>query len=109
MQFSHIYDLAQRVKANIRRVIVGKEEIIDLLLVSLISSGHVLLEDVPGMGKTLLAKCLAKSLDCDFKRIQFTPDLLPSDISGINYSIKSWVNFNSGPGQYLQTYCWPTR
>ncbi|NLO81973.1 MAG: MoxR family ATPase [Clostridiales bacterium] len=98
MQFSHIYDLAQRVKANIRRVIVGKEEIIDLLLVSLISSGHVLLEDVPGMGKTLLAKCLAKSLDCDFKRIQFTPDLLPSDISGINYFNQKLGEFQFRPG-----------
>lgn len=77
MQFSHIHDLVKKIKANIQRVIVGKEDIIDLLLVSLISSGHVLLEDVPGMGKTLLAKCLAKSLNCDFKRIQFTPDLLP--------------------------------
>jgi len=98
MQFNHIHELAQKIKANIKRVIVGKEEIIDLLLVSLISSGHVLLEDVPGMGKTLLAKCLAKSLNCSFKRIQFTPDLLPSDLSGINYFNQKLGEFQFRPG-----------
>ncbi|MFO7154075.1 MAG: MoxR family ATPase [Caldicoprobacter oshimai] len=98
MRFAHIYDLAKRVKSNIQRVIVGKEDIIDLLLVALISSGHVLLEDVPGMGKTLLAKCLAKSLDCTFKRVQFTPDLLPSDLSGINYFNQKIGEFEFRPG-----------
>jgi MoxR-like ATPase len=98
MRFAHIYDLAKRVKSNIQRVIVGKEDIIDLLLVALISSGHVLLEDVPGMGKTLLAKCLAKSLDCTFKRVQFTPDLLPSDLSGINYFNQKIGGFEFRPG-----------
>ena len=98
MQFSHIHDLVKKIKANIQRVIVGKEDIIDLLLVSLISSGHVLLEDVPGMGKTLLAKCLAKSLNCDFKRIQFTPDLLPSYISGINFFNQKHGEFQFRPG-----------
>ncbi|MCM8901673.1 MoxR family ATPase [Caldicoprobacter algeriensis] len=98
MRFAHIYDLAKRVKSNIQRVIVGKEDIIDLLLVALISSGHVLLEDVPGMGKTLLAKCLAKSLDCSFKRVQFTPDLLPSDLSGINYFNQKIGEFEFRPG-----------
>ena len=109
MQFSHIHDLVKKIKANIQRVIVGKEDIIDLLLVSLISSGHVLLEDVPGMGKTLLAKCLAKSLNCDFKRIQFTPDLLPSDISGINFFNQKHGSSNSALVRYLQIYCWQTR
>lgn len=98
MRFAHIYDLAQKVKSNIQRVIVGKENIIDLLLIALISSGHVLLEDVPGMGKTLLAKCLAKSLDCTFKRVQFTPDLLPSDLSGINYFNQKIGEFEFRPG-----------
>lgn len=98
MRFAHIYELAKRVKANIQRVIVGKEAVIDLLLVALISSGHVLLEDVPGMGKTLLAKCLAKSLDCTFKRIQFTPDLLPSDLTGINYFNQKIGEFEFRPG-----------
>nr|NNM89276.1 MoxR family ATPase [Bacilli bacterium] len=67
---------------NIKQVIVGKEKVIRLLLVALISRGHVLVEDVPGVGKTMLVRSLAKSLACDFKRIQFTPDLLPSDVTG---------------------------
>ncbi len=98
MRFTYIYDLAKKIKSNIQRVIVGKEDIIDLLLVALISSGHVLLEDVPGMGKTLLAKCLARSLDCTFKRVQFTPDLLPSDLSGINYFNQKIGEFEFRPG-----------
>jgi MoxR-like ATPase len=98
MEFSHIYNLAQKVKDNIQKVIVGKDDVIDLLLIALISSGHVLLEDVPGMGKTLLAKCMAKSLDCAFKRIQFTPDLLPSDLSGINYFNQKVSEFEFRPG-----------
>ncbi|WP_213586491.1 MoxR family ATPase [Paenibacillus sp. J2TS4] len=85
MDFTQIRRLADGIKDNVHQVIVGKEDVVDLLLVALISSGHVLLEDVPGTGKTLLAKAMAKSLGCSFKRIQFTPDLLPSDLSGINY------------------------
>ena len=85
MELSGIRELADRIKENISKVIVGKDEIIEYVIVSLFSAGHVLLEDVPGVGKTVLAKCLAKSIDCEFKRIQFTPDLLPSDLTGINY------------------------
>lgn len=73
------------IRENIARVIIGKSEIIDLLLVALLSNGHVLLEDVPGMGKTVLAKSLARSLDATFQRVQGTPDLLPSDIIGVSY------------------------
>lgn len=94
MDLTDIKDLMQRIKENIRQVIVGKDEIIDLLQVSLICSGHVLLEDVPGTGKTLLEKAMSKSLDTSFKRIQFTPDLLPTDLSGINfYNQKDCWNF----------------
>lgn len=81
-------DLQQTVNAikeNVEKVLVGKSDIIDLILTALLANGHILLEDVPGTGKTMLAKSLAKSLAADFKRIQFTPDLLPSDITGINY------------------------
>lgn len=70
------------VRANIGKAVVGKDEVIELLLAALIASGHVLIEDVPGLGKTTLAAALARSLDCTFSRIQFTPDVLPSDVTG---------------------------
>ena len=73
---------ARRLVAQVDRVIVGKDAVVELLLVALFCDGHVLLEDVPGIGKTTLAKTLARSLGCTFSRIQFTPDLLPSDITG---------------------------
>lgn len=77
-------ELKQKVLENIGKVIIGKEENITLLLTALLANGHVLLEDVPGTGKTKVAKSLAKSLDAEFNRIQFTPDLLPGDITGLN-------------------------
>ncbi|MEI3597743.1 MULTISPECIES: AAA family ATPase [unclassified Oceanobacillus] len=84
---------------NMNQVIIGKEEVITLSLVALLAKGHVLLEDVPGVGKTMLVRTLAKSLDCDFKRIQFTPDLLPSDVTGISiYNPKEMeFEFRGGP------------
>ena len=72
------------IKENIKKRVKGKDNIIELLLVSLICSGHVIIEDLPGLGKTTLASCLAESLGCDFQRIQFTPDVLPSEITGFN-------------------------
>ncbi|KNY25804.1 ATPase associated with various cellular activities AAA_3 [Pseudobacteroides cellulosolvens ATCC 35603 = DSM 2933] len=93
-----IKELALKIKQNINKVIVGKDEIIDLSLIALITSGHILLEDVPGMGKTVLAKTLAKSLSCSFKRVQFTPDLLPSDLTGINYYNQKSCEFQFRPG-----------
>jgi len=98
LELKEIQGLAQRVKENIKKVIVGKDEIIDLLLVALIGKGHVLLEDVPGTGKTLLSKSLALSMDCEFKRIQFTPDLLPSDVTGMNIYNQKTMEFQFRPG-----------
>ena len=85
MQISEVQLLSAKIKENMEKVIVGKSDKIDLILAALLAKGHVLLEDVPGTGKTVLAKSLAKSIDTKFKRIQFTPDLLPSDLIGINY------------------------
>ena len=77
-------DFANKVISNIGKVIVGKEELVRLILTALLAEGHVLLEDVPGTGKTKLAKSLAKTINGEFSRIQFTPDLLPTDITGLN-------------------------
>jgi MoxR-like ATPase len=90
--------LAQAVQANVARVIVGKAEATELLLVSLLVEGHVLIEDVPGIGKTTLAKALARSLDCSFARIQFTPDLLPSDVTGLSIYNQKRQEFEFRPG-----------
>jgi MoxR-like ATPase len=83
---------------NISKVVKGKDEIIKLILMGLISDGSVLLRDVPGVGKTMLAKCLAKSIHGDFKRIQFTPDLMPSDITGLNIFNQKEREFEFRPG-----------
>lgn len=90
--------LAQRAADNIERVIVGKREVIELLLVALLCEGHVLIEDVPGTGKTMLAKSLARTLDCSFRRIQFTPDLLPSDVTGVSFFNQREQEFEFRPG-----------
>ena len=93
-----IREVAERVKANIKRVIVGKDDVLDLVLVALLSDGHILIEDVPGIGKTMLAKSISKSIGCEFRRIQFTPDVMPSDISGINYYNQKSGEFEFRPG-----------
>lgn len=98
MSYQAIQSLAEQIKRNIGEVIIGKEEVIELLFIGLITSGHVLLEDVPGTGKTVLAKSFAKSLSLTFKRVQFTPDLLPSDLSGINYYNQKHGEFQFRPG-----------
>ena len=82
MEYSQIATLAQKLNENVGKVIVGKSQQIELILTAMLAGGHVLLEDVPGTGKTTMAKALSKSLSCGFSRVQFTPDLLPADITG---------------------------
>ncbi len=96
-----IDQVARRIRENIQKVIVGKDEVIDLVMVAVLCEGHILLEDVPGTGKTTLAKAVAASLGCTFRRIQFTPDLLPSDVTGINYYNQKLQEFQFRPGPVL--------
>jgi len=93
------FELGKKIIDNISRVVIGKTDSLELLMVAFLADGHVLLEDVPGVGKTLVTKCLAKSIKGSFKRIQFTPDLLPADVTGFNvYDQKSGqFKFQSGP------------
>ncbi|NHN30574.1 AAA family ATPase [Paenibacillus agricola] len=98
MELAQIRTLAMKIRDNINKVVVGKEDVIDKLLIAVIASGHVLLEDVPGTGKTLLGKAMAKSVHSSFKRIQFTPDLLPSDLSGIHFFNQKLSEFEFRPG-----------
>ena len=81
----NIQRMAARIRENVQRVIVGKDEAINLAIIALLCRGHILVEDAPGIGKTTLAKALAQSLHCTFKRIQFTPDLMPTDVLGVNF------------------------
>jgi MoxR-like ATPase len=88
----------QKIKQNIERIIVGKSDVIELVLVAILCEGHILLEDVPGIGKTMLARSVARSLKCQFRRIQCTPDLLPSDITGTYIFNQKTTNFEYRPG-----------
>ncbi|GGA75804.1 AAA family ATPase [Ornithinibacillus halotolerans] len=100
MQETMVYnEKVERVINNVNKVMIGKEDVAILSLVALLAEGHVLLEDVPGVGKTMLVRTLARSLDCEFKRIQFTPDLLPSDVTGVSiYNPKEMeFEFRGGP------------
>ncbi|QST00357.1 MoxR family ATPase [Pontibacillus sp. ALD_SL1] len=87
--------------ANIQSVMIGKEQVTTLSIVALLAKGHVLLEDVPGVGKTMLVRTLSKSVDCEFRRIQFTPDLLPSDVTGVSIYNPKTLEFEFRPGPLL--------
>ena len=94
MDFMKLRESSDRLCQNLSSVIFGKEDVIRKVVLSLLCGGHILLEDMPGTGKTTLAKALAKSIRCDFKRVQFTPDLLPSDLTGINF-------YNQKEGEFV--------
>lgn len=109
MELATIKEKIKAVRENINKVIIGKDSVIDLILTAVIAGGHILLEDVPGTGKTVMAKALAKSIDSEFSRIQFTPDLLPSDITGLNYFNQKEGEFVFRKGRYFVISCWQTR
>jgi MoxR-like ATPase len=96
-----IAEVVRRLRENIQKVIVGKEDVINLTLVSVLCEGHILLEDVPGIGKTTLARALAASLGCSYRRIQFTPDLLPSDVTGLSWFNQKKQEFEFRPGPIM--------
>ena len=98
---SRITEAAEKLSNNIGKVIVGKREAIKLVTAAILCEGHLFIEDVPGIGKTMLAKATANSLGCSFKRIQFTPDLLPSDVTGIYYFNQKNAEFEFRPGPIM--------
>lgn len=104
MDIIRFQEFKDKIKKNVGKVIVGKEDKIDKIIVAFICSGHVLLEDVPGLGKTKLAKALSKSLNCSFTRIQFTPDLLPSDLTGIYFYNQKTGDFEFRRGPLLSQF-----
>jgi MoxR-like ATPase len=95
---TEIQTFTEKIVSNIEKVIIGKRNAVELAIISLICQGHLLIEDVPGVGKTVLARSLAKSLGCDFSRIQFTPDMLPSDVTGVSIYNQVSTQFEFRPG-----------
>jgi len=103
--FDHPNQPLMDVVNNVEKVIIGKSNAVQLCLVALLCGGHVLLEDVPGVGKTMMVRALSKSLGCEFKRIQFTPDLLPSDVTGISIYNQKTNEFEFRPGPIMTNVC----
>ncbi|MGG1398208.1 MoxR family ATPase [Bacillus salipaludis] len=101
MSLENMNPTIERILANIDKVMIGKRNVAELSLVSLLAGGHVLLEDVPGVGKTMMVRALAKSVDAKFRRIQFTPDLLPSDVTGVSIYNPKEMEFQFRPGPLM--------
>ncbi|MDQ6695767.1 MAG: AAA family ATPase, partial [Chloroflexota bacterium] len=101
VQVIDVRGIAARLSDNVGQVIVGKQSVVAQTLISVLCQGHVLVEDVPGVGKTMLAKAIARSLGCTFKRIQFTPDLLPSDVTGVSIYNQKNGEFEYRPGPVM--------
>jgi MoxR-like ATPase len=101
VDISQVLKLGYKLKSNLNRVIIGKERTVALTVIAVLSQGHLLIEDVPGVGKTMLARSLAKSLGCSFKRIQFTPDMLPSDVTGVSIYNQNTREFEYRPGPLM--------
>lgn len=101
VDISKVQELGNKLKDNLGKVIIGKDDSILLTIIAFLCQGHILIEDVPGVGKTMLARSLAKSLGCDFKRIQFTPDMLPSDVTGVSIYNQNTREFEFRPGPLM--------
>ena len=101
VDISQVLKLGYKLKSNLNSVIIGKERTVALTVIAVLSQGHILIEDVPGVGKTMLARSLAKSLGCSFKRIQFTPDMLPSDVTGVSIYNQNTREFEYRPGPLM--------
>lgn len=98
---NHIQDFTKKILDNLEKVIIGKRESLELIVIGLLCQGHLLIEDVPGVGKTMLARSLAKSIGCSFSRIQFTPDMLPSDVTGVSIFNQITRDFEFRPGPLM--------
>jgi MoxR-like ATPase len=101
MPINDIQGFSQKLITNLEKVIVGKRQTMELVLIGLFCQGHLLIEDVPGVGKTMLARSLARSLGCEFSRIQFTPDMLPSDVTGVSVFNQITRQFEFRPGPLM--------
>ena len=97
----NIQAFSEEMIGNLEKVIIGKRQSVELIVIGLLCQGHVLIEDVPGVGKTMLARSLARSLDCSFNRIQFTPDMLPSDVTGVSIYNQQKNEFEFRPGPVI--------